>query len=404
MLKTGVKRFFNSITPERLFWIIMIINIVIMYMIIWSSKGSIIDRIGYYESFFSDFWVHANRLLFNDKIYGTGDADAIFPPLAYCIMMIFIYPLEYKSDAGLSISDISKSGFGTLMFVMFIGLFCCLFTQQVLSYYHTNVKAYKVIAPFLFILSHPFWRFAFERGNMTLYSMIFLWFSLVNYDNKDKRIRELSMISLAIAAGIKLYPAVFGLLWIRDKRYKDAIRLVIYGLIAFIAPFYILNKGTVFDYLLTFQKYISKGVIYPPSILGNMVELFGTSGRYVGYVVEVIWISWMLFFMFSRKNDWKTITLLMSTQTIMIPEAYMYTYVYIVIACIMFLNKIQIGHSKIDYIYAILFAIVFSAVPITSRTVALQFEMYVSWVLILLIISISEIYSFITRKRCNEKI
>lgn len=386
-------------SPEHLFWLVMLIDILVMFIYVWVSKGEVLSRIGYSESFFIDFWNHANRLLFYDKIYGTTDPDAIFPPLAYCFIMLFVHPLKYKLGTADDISEIATSGYGVLMLIIFIGIFCCLFTQQVNSYYKAESKVMKGFAPVLFMLSFPFWYFAFERGNMTIYAMLFLWFSLANYKSEDPRIRELAMLSLAVSASFKLYPALFGFLWIREKRYKDTVRLVIYGLAAFFVPFFILNRGSVIDYWITFQKYISKGIIYPPSILGNTTKVFGAQGLAIGYAIEFVWVIWLAVVIFTRQTDWKTITLLMSTQTIMIPEAYMYTYVYIAIAVVMFLNETREAYRTIDYIYAFFFATTFTAIPLTSATVALQFEMYTSWVIVLLLISADVMVELVKKVR-----
>jgi hypothetical protein len=63
-------------------------------------------------------------------------------------------------------------------------------------------------------------------------------FFVFNRNSENKFIRELSFILLAVAAGIKLYPAAFGLLLITDRKFKESIRLLIYGLICFILPFF----------------------------------------------------------------------------------------------------------------------------------------------------------------------
>ena len=45
----------------------------------------------------------------------------------------------------------------------------------------------------------------------------------------------------ALAAGLKLYPAIFGLLLLFDKKYKEAIRLVVYGILAVVIPFILIS-------------------------------------------------------------------------------------------------------------------------------------------------------------------
>ena len=44
------------------------------------------------------------------------------------------------------------------------------------------------------------------------------------------------MLALAAAAGLKLYPAVFGVLYLRERNYKCALRLILYGVLMFVLP------------------------------------------------------------------------------------------------------------------------------------------------------------------------
>ena len=62
-------------------------------------------------------------------------------------------------------------------------------------------------------------------------------FALYLKDRSSAASREAALILIAMAAGIKLYPAIIGVIYLREKRFKEAIRLVIYGLIIFLVPF-----------------------------------------------------------------------------------------------------------------------------------------------------------------------
>ncbi len=98
------------------------------------------------------------------------------------------------------------------------------------------------VISFALILSYPV-MYCIERGNIIILSMIFTMFFIFFKDVDNKVIREISYISLAIAAGIKLYPAIFGLLLLFEKKYKDAARLIVYGIIAVFLPFvFFINK------------------------------------------------------------------------------------------------------------------------------------------------------------------
>lgn len=85
--------------------------------------------------------------------------------------------------------------------------------------------------------------YSLERGNIILISCIFSMIFVLWYQSSNRILREIALISLAIAAGLKLYPALFGLLLIRNKQYKDAGRAIIYGVLSVILPCFAFNGG-----------------------------------------------------------------------------------------------------------------------------------------------------------------
>ena len=93
-----------------------------------------------------------------------------------------------------------------------------------------------------FLVSHGV-LFALERGNIIILCTILCLFFVFYKDSQNKWLSELSLIALAIAAGFKLYPAVFGFLLLYDKQYKKAIRAIIYGVALFILPFFLFREG-----------------------------------------------------------------------------------------------------------------------------------------------------------------
>lgn len=84
---------------------------------------------------------------------------------------------------------------------------------------------------------------AFERGNIIIISLLCCLFFLEYKDSKNKVISELALIMLAASAGLKLYPAIFGIILIYEKQYKKAFRAIIYGILFFILPFFAFREG-----------------------------------------------------------------------------------------------------------------------------------------------------------------
>lgn len=377
---------------ERIFFGISIANIFIMFIVILLTKGEVVRVMTYDESNFLDFWNHIRRLLFSANIYAT-DADAIFPPLAYLFLKLFAYPLSYKVEAGDTIEQIATSGYGILALVMYLMLFGYLLNIAVNLFYKKGTLCQKYVLLGIFITSYTIWGFAFERGNLVIYAMVFLMLGLALRDSTNKVLREIALICTAVSAGFKLYPALFGFLWIVEKRYKEAGRLIIYGLIAFFAPLPFFDSFK--HYVYTFSGYLNKKIYSRTSVWGGVFQIFGNN-KYtrllcMGIIIGII--VWALFALFADGVNWKTITLLTATHTIILPEQYAYTYVFIAIPLICFLN--ETNKLKIDYIYAVLFALVFSIPPLGR--LGSGREIYYVWLTLLLIVSVDELV-FLIRK------
>lgn len=78
--------------------------------------------------------------------------------------------------------------------------------------------------------------YGFERGNIILFVLLLTLFFLEFYESPNPILREASLIALAIAAGIKLYPATFGILLLIRRKWWTAARTVLYGMLAFVLP------------------------------------------------------------------------------------------------------------------------------------------------------------------------
>ena len=93
-----------------------------------------------------------------------------------------------------------------------------------------KMKTQAAIISFAVIICYPV-MFCLERGNILILSVVLAMFFIFFKDSENKIIRELSYIALAFSAAIKLYPAIFGLTLIIEKKYKEAARLMLYGIL-----------------------------------------------------------------------------------------------------------------------------------------------------------------------------
>ena len=84
---------------------------------------------------------------------------------------------------------------------------------------------------------------AVSSGNPMILAVALTTVYLFNYNSENSRDREVALICLGIAAGLKMYPCIFGLLTLYRGNLKETLRLVIYGLVFVFLPFLFFKGG-----------------------------------------------------------------------------------------------------------------------------------------------------------------
>ena len=115
----------------------------------------------------------------------------------------------------------------------------------------------KALVVVLGLISMPL-MYAMERGNNVALSVFFVTIYLICLHDPSPKKRESGFLCLAIAANIKLYPALFGLLLILEKRKKEALRCIVYGLVLFFVPLLIYGGFVPFKRIIINVLYNSR--------------------------------------------------------------------------------------------------------------------------------------------------
>jgi len=219
------------------------------------------------------------------------------------------------------------------------------------------------------LLSMPF-MFALERGNIILLSFAFSLFFCVYFDSSQKWVREVAYIALAIAAAIKIYPAILGLLVVKRGKIKECLHLVIYGILFFFLPFWYFDGIGSLIMLIKDLKYTGNGIY---SGYGMNVSLNNISKTFAAIcninlndnVIKVIYIFTVILLLLAfvvLQEKWKK-ELALVMFIILLPKTnYYYVLIYLFIPFIEFLNYYKnsdLSHTGEDKKYAILFALIF---------------------------------------------
>ena len=102
-----------------------------------------------------------------------------------------------------------------------------------------NVEKYNL---FIFLFSSTF-IFTLERANSIFFAAALVNYFLVYYDSSSAKLKYFALMCLCLAATWKGYPVLFGLLLLREKRYKDILFCIIFTSIIAFVPFMFMERG-----------------------------------------------------------------------------------------------------------------------------------------------------------------
>lgn len=171
---------------------------------------------------------------FKGNPYG-GEYGNNYPAMAVLIFKFCRFGIpEYMLEEGADTLRRFQSPW--LVFLLYNGILTWMFSIAVSN--KIKLKPWDRNLFFLvFLFSFPV-MFALERGNIINLAFALTIFFYSYCDDENKVLRELALIALALAAGIKIYPAIFGLMLLKQRRFKECIRLAIYGILSFFGPFF----------------------------------------------------------------------------------------------------------------------------------------------------------------------
>lgn len=245
-----------------------------------------------------------------------------------------------------------------------------------------NSNIDKILFIIAFLTSGIF-LYTYERANIILLSVLFSTFFIFYYDSKNKLLKELSLIALALAFVIKISPAILGLLLIYKKDYKSAFRTAFYSVFLFIIPIIAYPRGL--ETLLTFKENIgllSQNIIYSNEIQAlpvgkNIVHLLLLTFsdvslskdfifslyKFSSTIIYLLCVTGLLFTFF-YKSLWRKVLMLILCIMLIPAVNSFYVLIYLLPVMILFFN--EKNHSKTDYLYILYFIIIFTPLQIVN--------------------------------------
>lgn len=353
-----------------LFWAFSAISLVCVIAFTALSEGRAFNDLLFGEDYFMDFY---------NSMCDAGTRDVykergvIYPPLSSLFFLLIskavpheYIALKYGNNERL---QMYSDGLCQIVFVIFIvtvtlalGMLFYDILQRKLT------KSESFLTAFFIMISFPM-IYCIQRGNVALIAMVLSAFFVFYRSSENKIIRELSYVALALAAGFKIYPAIFGLLLITDKKYKEAIRLVIYGAAAFFLPF-VFYGG--FEGISIFIKNLitfSGGNIWAYSLIGpsilidlkQMATVLGIDiSLYLTIAKVVVWLM-CAFIVFFANEEWKKLIGLFFAFVNIDSTARVYILIFLLISFVSYI--LQRSEGKINIIYGIMFCSLIITIP-----------------------------------------
>ncbi len=197
------------------------------------------------EDAFMDFF---NPLFYvvnnNYKTEGYYTNSGNYPPVARGILWVLgqLFPYKYTLT---SPYDLRTNSVGLLLWVSLFAV-CTFLLWKI---YRKELPGNRSVLSGLLLMTVPMIN-AFERGNIVILSFTLSVVFMAFYDHDKKGFRLMAYICLALAAAIKIYPAVLGIMVIRRKRIREIIALAAIGIVIAAGPFFLIGGiQTIQDYL-----------------------------------------------------------------------------------------------------------------------------------------------------------
>lgn len=338
---------------------------------------------------FSDYFYHIIFSSMPSQTYGMS-YDACFPPLAYCFYYLLwkIRPVEVTGKE--QWEWIKTEDNVMLIFVLVQILLAIALFYLVSRYLKEWSLEVQLLCTVLIVCSYPYLGTSLQRGNSVALVGILMGFAWLLRKNDSKVLRELALIFIAIVAGFKVYPAILGLIYIKEKRYKETLRLIIYGITFFFGPFLVYGG---MDGLKGFIGLLVAREQELPTIWGTvrgasnnvLMSVFGLDAQIsvpIAVVVETVFLIVCLLLFFITKQNWKMLFYLSMILIAYIPTNLMYTSVYLLPSFLCFLQeKREVDrYSKWDYIYLIGYSVIFS---MPALFVMVGMSSYMTFVLVM---------------------
>ena len=395
------------------FYIVSLIAMTI-YCIINSENilNNIISDSGIYGCDFA-YPVIASKDL--GTIYNNG--WNIYTPLTYICYSLFSNLISVSSNYSLigdSFIQFSHETTVNFIYIIITTIQILALTFIIQSIFKNSNYKHKIVLPIFLSISLPLMHLAIYNANSIVLCTLFIIISIFFIDSENKIFSELSIISLAIATVLKVYPALLALYYIKKKDIKKFFRLLVYTMLLLIIPFFIIDSTNTINLIYRFINnvlYFSNSVdsINKMSITSIFFKLFNSfninisNTSYIYTIIINVYLIYTIIMFFIANNKFHEFYFLIIGFTHYAKNTFSYYLVYYLPILLLFLfyneiisldlkssNSLTNNTSKAKHLYItisklitiILLSIVF--IPFSMITKNNKINISVCYILMLL--------------------
>lgn len=327
----------------------------------------------------------------------TGLGEKAYPPLTYVgtYLLSRLVNMEPYYQANYFL-DMYKEPQFFIVVILFL-IINMILLYEVVRTCKKGTEGVKIVTAFAVLLSAP-GIYSMERGNTILLTVFFVMLFVFYHDSEKAWLKELALIAFAFSIGLKITPAVLGVLLLYKKQWKEIGRAVIYTLIVVFVPFLFFKGG--FDNIAQMFSNIQSNLSNYTSVEGctltaSIFQFTGVKEDAAGAIGVLTYLicAVILVGSFFFREKWKKILAVSLILVILPSHSGYYCILYLIPAMIAFLNEEK--HSYDELI--ILLTFLFIMIDVQSDTIQNAVNYHLS-ILIMTLYLVIQSGSIITKK------
>ena len=253
---------------------------------------------------------------------------------------------------------------------VFFTIFFSFFLYVNYSNLKISIKEQTIKNVFVFsFLTYPF-LFVVDRANIEIFVFIFLYLFIYFYRKQQTLI---SIVFLACAISMKIFPGVFVILLLSDRKYKEAVYACFLVLLISVIGYFSYDGNMVENiraHMITLNFYSmaysigNEGLYFGNSLWGPVKLMIIGSGikcspalatKVYSISVMILFAFISVYIIFKEKIFWKKIALLVFSMNLFPFVSGDYKLIHIFLPLFLFINNEN--KDRFDWLYAVLFGL-----------------------------------------------